>query len=164
MIWRFGYVFVFLSSSFVMSAENYIGAHISDHPQLVACFIHNLPQEDALSWQAWCHLQTNDYDQANACFYRLAVLGCPQGYRGLADSYLAGQGFSKNVDLALVLYEKAAALGSGPAQVNAAVLRADRGEWNQARIWFKLALSNLETASMHEELERLYHKRMDGHL
>lgn len=144
----------------VWGADIYIGEHITQHPEVVERFIQNLPRNESLMWQAWWHLQHHHDEQANACYAALSELDDPQGYRGLADSYLAGQGFAQNTDLALILYEKAGEQGLGPAQVNAAVLCADRQEWDKAEHWFQKALNNPELGGMKDELERLHQRRM----
>ena len=146
------------------AAEGYIGAHIDQNPEKVSEFIAHLPENDSILWQAWFFVQQGDFHQANALFYKLAEKNNPQGYRGLAESYLAGHGCVKDTDLALVLYEKAARLGLGPAQVNAAVLRADREDWKESKKWFDLALANSALLHMKDNVEALYHKRLDGRL
>lgn len=154
------YVLTIGLGSHLMAAQNYIGAHV-DNPAIVQQFIQHLPKVDSLIWQAWEHLESGDFDAANACFYKLAELNQPQGYRGLADSYLAGHGVPQNTELALVLYEKAAEMGLGPAQFNAAILRAEQGKWNQAKNWFERALSNPDMEHMKEQTTQLYRQKMD---
>jgi tetratricopeptide (TPR) repeat protein len=141
-------------------ADGYIAAHASQHPEVVKKFIECLPSRESLVWQAWWHLQKQDYEQANKCYTALAELDDPQGYRGLADSYLAGHGLAQSTELALMFYEKAGELGLGPAQINAAVLYADQRKWDAAERWFKKALHNPDLSDMKDELTRLYNKRM----
>lgn len=152
--------FLWLSAFAAWGADGYITTHVFQHPEAVKEFIQHLPRRESLLWQAWLHLQQQDYDQANNCYTALAELDDPQGYRGLADSYLAGHGFAQNTELALVLYEKAAKLGHGAAQINAASLRADRREWSEAERWFQQALNNPDTKDMKDALQELHHRRM----
>lgn len=159
--WKFLVRGALYCSAPVMAAQNYVGAHV-DNPEIVHRFVQNLPSEDSLTWQAWWYLESNDFDAANACFYKLAQLNHPQGYRGLADSYLAGHGVPQNTELALVLYEKAAKLGLGVAQLNAAVIRAEQGHLNKAKVWFNCAMNNPDMASLKEQIVKLYQTRMDG--
>lgn len=151
---------IWLFSNATWSADSYIAAHILHHPQVVKSFIEHLPKHQSLLWKAWWHLQQENYDEANRCYTILAESDEPQGYRGLADSYLAGHGVVQNTELALVLYEKAATMGLGAAQINAAVLCADKHDWPKAECWFKQALSNPNLFDMKESLEALYQRRM----
>lgn len=141
------------------SAEHYVLAHMHN-PDVVNAFINNLDKKDKLFYQAQLALMERDFYKANSFFHELAKLNDPNGYRGLADSYISGQGFAKNLQLALIFYEKAAYLGLGPAQVNAASMCADLGDHKRSKFWFKKALANKEMAFMWDEIHRIQQRKL----
>lgn len=145
--------FVGLSSSLLASSfVQYVLAHIDRNPHVVLAYLNNLEQSnnnDILIEVANFYLYDTplqNIDKANILFKRVADRDDPRGYKGLADSYLSGQGFTTNLVLARIFYEKAARLGYGPGQFNIAILYRDGmgGEQSvrKACEWLKKAYQN----------------------
>ena len=84
----------------------------------------------------------DDYEDANKWYELAGESGYDWGWKNLADDYLRGYGFSKDVDKARYYYEKACEL-NGEAKGNAAYQIAtiynDKCEYNEARKWYRIA-------------------------
>ena len=98
----------------------------------------------------------DDYEDANKWYGLAGESGYDWGWKNLADDYLRGYGFSKDVDKARYYYEKACEL-NGEAKGNAAyqiaTIYTDKYEFNEARKWYRIAADagNID-AKMHADL------------
>jgi TPR repeat protein len=149
------------------SVETYINSH-GGAPALVENFLNafltsNKPE--GLFFKGLAALegygQRPHINQANTYFYEAAALGYGPAQKALADSYIAGHGFSRNAALARIYYERAAQGGYGPAQLNVAMMYA-RGEGGAASLtkacfWLRKANQN-KAFVLREEAGELSHQ------
>jgi TPR repeat protein len=130
----------------------YAATHMDKNPEIVRVYLENLESShnnDVLIEVANFYLYPTpfyDISKVNKIFERIAKSNDSRGYKGLADSYLSGQGVALNRILAHVFYEKSARLNYGPGQFNAAILYRDgiNGTKNKKRAcyWLKKASTN----------------------
>lgn len=141
-----------LNSAFAGAFLDYVLAHMNKNPEVVFSYLNNLEKSknnDVLIELASFYLENTPFynlTKANEIFRCVAENNDPRGYKGLADSYLSGQGVPLNYTLAQIFYEKAAKLNYGPAQFNVGILYRDgqgsKKSFNKACYWLKKAASN----------------------
>lgn len=97
------------------------------------------------SFQQGLDLLKSDSIAANKLFVIAGEQNYPPAIKALADSYMAGDGVSKNVNKALLLYVRAAELRYGPAQFSAGVLlqNGDAGFVNLLMSFYYLCLASI---------------------
>lgn len=112
------------------SIEQYTYTHLNQgNLQTVLTFLQNLEKQgntEGIYLLGMVYLEgyigLKDARLANYYFNKASALGFAPATKTLADSFMAGDGVTKNETTAYYLYEKAALLGYGPAQFNAGIM------------------------------------------